>query len=162
MKKLRCKKGITLTEMLCVLLVLTLIGVTLVTGVQFAVEAFTQSVARSEAKILCSTLSAAIKDELRYAGSVSGTGGNFTYFSNSSSGGGSYFTDTDGIVKIVNGENTVRDLVSKSAYTYGAKAALTVTYNNTTNTFTVKLDIYNKGKLQETSHFEVERLKENP
>ncbi len=160
MKKLRCKKGVTITEMLCVLLVLALIGVTLVTGVDFAMKTYSKTLARSEARILCSTISAALKNELRYAGAMELKGTDFSYFSQSNGDKTRLEVSDDGIIQLVSASKT-KDLVSASAYTYGAKAELTVTYDQTKNIFTVDLKIIGQNTTLAAGNFEVERLKES-
>ena len=60
MKKLRNQKGLTLTEMLCTVIIVLLFS-SLV-----AVRSFRISMADSQAQELCSTLTTAISDKLRY------------------------------------------------------------------------------------------------
>lgn len=66
MKKLRSRSGMTLTETLCSLVVLLLISALLTVGTRFAVRTYQESMAVSQAQVLCSTLTAAISDKLRY------------------------------------------------------------------------------------------------
>jgi len=67
MKRLRSVSGMTLTEMLCSVLVLLLVSALLTVGVSFSVRTYRESMAASEAQMLCSTLTAAISDKLRYS-----------------------------------------------------------------------------------------------
>ena len=74
MKKLRGSRGVTLTETLCTVLIVLLISAMLAVGVRFAVRTYRESMELSETELLCSTLTAAISDKLRYSGDVNGTG----------------------------------------------------------------------------------------
>lgn len=73
-------KGFTLVEMLCTIVIILLISALVVTGVQLGVRSYHRSVSDSEAQVLCSTLTTAISDELRYAGTVHLTGGTRTTY----------------------------------------------------------------------------------
>lgn len=66
MKKLIDRRGMTLTELLCAIVVLLLVSALLVVGVNFSLRTFRDSMATSEAQTLRSTLTAAISDKLRY------------------------------------------------------------------------------------------------
>lgn len=70
MKKLRGSRGVTLTETLCTVLIVLLISAMLAVGVRFAVRTYRESMELSETELLCSTLTAAISDKLRYSGEV--------------------------------------------------------------------------------------------
>ena len=70
MKKLRGRRGVTLTETLCTVLIVLLISAMLAVGVRFAVRTYRESMELSETELLCSTLTAAISDKLRYSGEV--------------------------------------------------------------------------------------------
>ena len=70
MGRLRNKKGMSIVELLSAIAVMLLVTVVLVTGVRLGVKAYTKSVSMSEAQILCTTLTTAVNDELRYAGTV--------------------------------------------------------------------------------------------
>ena len=75
MKKLRSQSGMTLTEMLCALVVLMLISSLLAVGVRFAVQTYRTSMADSQAQMLCSTVTTAIADKLRYCSGVTSEDG---------------------------------------------------------------------------------------
>lgn len=74
MKKLRSRGGMTLTELLCAVVIVFLLSGLLAVGVRFAARAYRQSMAVSQAQVLSSTLTAAVSDKLRYCGSVSPDG----------------------------------------------------------------------------------------
>ncbi len=159
MKKLQCKKGTTVTEMLCVLIVLSLLSAALVVGVQFGVKVFGRCVSHSEANILCSTLSAALKDELRFAGTITGEGTDFQYFSPSIGENTVFVQKNDGYVWIRNSKNE-KTLISTAAYTYGSRAEYTISYIKARNMFAVDLQIKGPGgSVLAENHFEVERLR---
>ncbi len=62
--------GLTLTEMLCCVVILLLVSIGMVNGVSLAVRNYERSLMASESQILCSTLTSVVSDELRYAGPV--------------------------------------------------------------------------------------------
>lgn len=70
MRKLRDRRGITLTEMLCTVLIVLLLTALLVVGIRFAGKTYTESMRLSEAQELCSTLTSVISDKLRFCGTV--------------------------------------------------------------------------------------------
>ena len=66
MKKLRNQNGLTLTEMLCTVIIVLLFSGLVAVGANAAVRSFRVSMADSQAQELCSTLTTAISDKLRY------------------------------------------------------------------------------------------------
>ena len=66
MKKLRNQNGLTLTEMLCMVIIVLLFSSLVAVGANAAVRSFRISMADSQAQELCSTLTTAISDKLRY------------------------------------------------------------------------------------------------
>ena len=66
MKKLRNQNGLTLTEMLCTVIIVLLFSSLVAVGATAAVRSFRISMADSQAQELCSTLTTAISDKLRY------------------------------------------------------------------------------------------------
>lgn len=66
MKKLRNQNGLTLTEMLCTVIIVLLFSSLVAVGTNAAVRSFRISMADSQAQELCSTLTTAISDKLRY------------------------------------------------------------------------------------------------
>ena len=66
MKKLRHQNGLTLTEMLCTVIIVLLFSSLVAVGANAAVRSFRISMADSQAQELCSTLTTAISDKLRY------------------------------------------------------------------------------------------------
>lgn len=82
-KKLNSESGLTLVELLAATAILILLGLLLNTGLQMAMSTYRAITAQSEVELLLSTAVDAIADDLRYARNVSGSGGSFTYFSDS-------------------------------------------------------------------------------
>lgn len=72
-QKLCSRRGMTLTEVLMALLVLSLVTVGVATGVIASMRVYRQATEASDAQMLASTLSTALMDELRYARVVKGT-----------------------------------------------------------------------------------------
>ena len=66
MKRLRNQNGLTLTEMLCTVIIVLLFSSLVAVGANAAVRTYRESMELSETELLCSTLTAAISDKLRY------------------------------------------------------------------------------------------------
>lgn len=60
MNKLRDRRGFTLTELLCAVLIVLLVSALLTVGVRFAGRTYNSSMQLSEAQELCSTLTSVI------------------------------------------------------------------------------------------------------
>ncbi|MDO4516820.1 MAG: prepilin-type N-terminal cleavage/methylation domain-containing protein [Bacillota bacterium] len=73
MKKLWARGGMSLSELLVAILILSLVSLGVAVGVSSAMRVYQQSVELSDAQTLSSTLATAIMDELRFARDVSGT-----------------------------------------------------------------------------------------
>ena len=71
--KLRSRRGMTLTEVLMALLILSLVTVGMAAGIGASLRVYRQATETSDAQMLASTLSTALMDELRYARDISGT-----------------------------------------------------------------------------------------
>ena len=144
MKKLRNQNGLTLTEMLCTVIIVLLFSSLVAVGANAAVRSFRISMADSQAQELCSTLTTAISDKLRYCtveadntvfiqgvGYVKGPAENI-FTVNSDSGqvylGGKKF-------------------LGAYAYPEGLKVKeFSVEYNGTERVFTVKFQIKDRRK----------------
>ena len=70
MNKLRDRRGFTLTELLCAVLIVLLVSALLTVGVRFAGRTYNSSMQLSEAQELCSSLTSVISDKLRFCGTV--------------------------------------------------------------------------------------------
>lgn len=153
--KLKSNSGSSLMEMLCVVGISVLIGAVLIVGLDFATGFYKKTVADSEARILSSTLTTAVTDELRYIGSYeTDPEGRLTGFFSQSCGrltGG--FGSEDGRIVLGSGGD-VHELLSDAAYTNGITADIDVVFDETEGVFKVKLSVFNGEEVIE-SEFEV-------
>jgi len=74
-KKLRSSRGMTLTELLVALMIVSLIGVSLTVGVNGAAQVYRDSTRLYEAETLCGTILTYLEDEFRFARNVRASGG---------------------------------------------------------------------------------------
>ena len=160
MKKLRNQNGLTLTEMLCTVIIVLLFSSLVAVGANAAVRSFRISMADSQAQELCSTLTTAISDKLRYCGSVeeSEEGGVSKIFIQNvgsvAEKGDTFQVDEDGHVTLGG-----KKLLSASAYPRGLKAKeVTLTYNRNTDIFGVTIQITDGSRVLAETEFEVKRL----
>lgn len=156
MKKLRNQNGLTLTEMLCTVIIVLLFSSLVAVGANAAVRSFRISMADSQAQELCSTLTTAISDKLRYCtveadNTVFIQGVGYVYRS-----ADKIFTVNDrGQVYL--GENK---FLGAYAYPEGLKVKdFSVEYNGTERVFTVKFQIEDRRetKLAEAD-FQVKQI----
>ena len=157
MKKLRNQNGLTLTEMLCTVIIVLLFSSLVAVGANAAVRSFRISMADSQAQELCSTLTTAISDKLRYCtvetdhtvflqGVVYVEGAANEIFTLNSDSGQVYL-----------GENK---FLGAYAYPEGLKVKdFSVEYNGTERVFTVKFQIKDRRdtKLAEAD-FQVKQI----
>ncbi len=153
--KIKSKKGFTLVEMLCTVIVLLLITLLMAVGVQLAVRSLRTLVMDSESQVLCSTIRASVSDELRYSGTTTVNGGNISFFSQNYGEGVEYSTNEDG--QILLGGNKI---LSSKSYTYDMKASVTLkSYDSTSKIFSVSVKVTDSdGNLLASSDFQVQRL----
>lgn len=153
-RKLCSPRGATLTEMLCVVVVLLLMTGLLATGAAFTVRAYRSSMADSQAQLLSSTLRTAITDKLRYCGSVEGDkiflqdiGAASTFGLNEN---GEVILDTAGEEK----------LLGSNAYPRGLRVSeLSVRFSASDERFAVSYKVTDStGAVLSTADFEVGRL----
>ena len=151
------RRGFTLVEMLCVIVVVLLVSAAMVTGVSLAVRSYAKSVSFSEAQVLCSTLKTTVSDELRYAGTVQEENGTIGFFSrNYGQKSMTGFTvNEDGQVLLAG-----QKLLPAKAYPYGLRASVDLTsYDSQTRTFCVSIHVTNKdGGIVAQTDFEVQKL----
>lgn len=161
MKKLRGSRGVTLTETLCTVLIVLLISAMLAVGVRFAVRTYRESM-----ELLCSTLTAAISDKLRYSGEVGqnmfiqGVG------TTDSGGGGSFAISDDGEVVIQTTDSEEFRLLGSASYPQGLRVRTTgtgetgfISYSAETGIFTVSFAIADaQGNILKETCFDVKRI----
>ena len=155
MKRLRNQNGLTLTEMLCTVIIVLLFSSLVAVGANAAVRSFRISMADSQAQELCSTLTTAISDKLRYctvetdAVFIQGVG----YVKGPAK---DIFTVKDS-GQVYLGENK---LLGAYAYPEGLKVKdFSVEYNDTERVFTVQFQIEDRRdtKLAE-ANFQVKQI----
>ena len=155
-EKFSGRKGFSLGELLAATLILLLVSQVLAQGVAFAVRMYNESLTRSHSKQLCSSLTAAIETELRYATQITvNKDGDLTgYFSRiygQTTGGFLSINEEDS--KVDKGELAIKTssgyqrLLSSSTYSsYDLKAKVGSTkYVEAENKFTVNLIIYDSN-----------------
>lgn len=167
--KLSDKRGFSLGELLAATVILLLASQVMAQGIGFATRMYNETLSRSHAKQLCSTLTNTIETELRYTTSISTTGMSAdgssqltAYFSPvyGQTLSGFLMVDSDDnevtgapggeiAIRVTDRENQVviQRLVSSASYSsYELKAEVqNVTYNTAVNTFSVTLKINDKN-----------------
>ena len=157
MRNLRDRRGITLTEMLCTVLIVLLLTALLVVGIRFAGKTYTESMRLSEAQELCSTLTSVISDKLRFCGTVTQdeNGGLTQIFIQNVGKGDAFQIGEDGQLALGD-----RHLLGSASYPKGLQVtAFTLRYDASTDIFSVTLEIGDRFRqtLSRTS-FEVKRI----
>lgn len=130
-EKLRSQRGMTLTEVLVALIILSLVTVGIATGVGASLRVYRQATEASDAQMLASTLSTALMDELRYARDISGT--TDPTFTSGTFGENVFFdVDNDGyvVVKTVGNDSEPPKLLSSAVYAKLQIRTAKVTYNS--------------------------------
>ena len=156
MKKLRNQNGLTLTEMLCTVIIVLLFSSLVAVGANAAVRSFRISMADSQAQELCSTLTTAISDKLRYC-TVEADNTVFIQ-------GVGYVKGAADEIFTVNDSGQVylggKKFLGAYAYPEGLKVKdFSVEYNDTERVFTVQFQIKDRRdtKLAE-ANFQVKQI----
>lgn len=157
MGRLRNKKGMSIVELLSSIAVMLLVAAVLVTGVRLGVRAYTKSVSMSQAQVLCSTLTTAVSDELRYAGNIYLDENNeMQKFFVSGKGLGTFGSDSEGHVTFAG-----KPLLGKASYPYGLKAEVTVNMDGSEKIFNAEVKVMSKNNnVLSGSTFQVKPLNE--
>lgn len=175
-KKLSGRQGFSLGELLAATIILLLASQVMAQGIAFGARMYNQSLTRSHAKQLCSTLTNVIETELRYTTAISTDvagelnsyfsptyGQTYSNFGAIDEKGKEITSVTQGgeiAIKISTDDNKViwQRLISSASYSsYGLKARVTsVKKENGKNLFHVILDISDKdGNKLITNEFDV-------
>ena len=156
MGRLKNNKGMSIVELLSAIAVMVLVTAVLVTGVRLGVKAYIRSVSMSEAQMLCTTLTTAVSDELRYAGTIKiAADGKVSFFSQKGQDS-SFKQDEKGHVLLAD-----KPLLSDAAYPYGLKAEVTV--NMVNNIFNAKVEAKSKtDNVLSVNEFQVKPIRNNP
>lgn len=155
MKKLRNQNGLTLTEMLCTVIIVLLFSSLVAVGANAAVRSFRISMADSQAQELCSTLTTAISDKLRYC--TVETDAVFIQCVGYVKGPADEIFTVNDSGQVYLGENK---LLGAYAYPEGLKVKdFSVEYNDTERVFTVQFQIEDRRdtKLAE-ANFQVKQI----
>ena len=156
MKKLRNQNGLTLTEMLCTVIIVLLFSSLVAVGANAAVRSFRISMADSQAQELCSTLTTAVSDKLRYC-TVEADNTVFIQGVGYVKGPAKDIFTVKDSGQVYLGENK---LLGAYAYPEGLKVKdFSVEYNGTERVFTVKFQIEDRRetKLAE-AYFQVKQI----
>lgn len=160
MKKLCDRRGFTLTELLCAVLIVLLISALLLVGIRFAGRTYNSAMKLSEAQELCSTLTSVISDKLRFCGTVTqdengGVTQIFIQNIGSVEGQGEAFQISD------KGQLLLGDspLLSGGAYPRGLRVRnVSLSYHSDTEVFTVVLQVGDAQDVLSETTFDVQRL----
>lgn len=151
-RKLRSRRGMTLSEVLTAVLVLGLLTAAIAAGTASAAKVYHRSVAASEAQNLVDTLTDTLSEELRYARNIRVLEDNSVVFDSETFGSGvSVLNDgTAGVVMIgtKNADGTVKkscELISSKVYTSGLQAKVDLTYEKTTSLFQMTITVTAAG-----------------
>ena len=152
MNKLRDRRGFTLTELLCAVLIVLLVSALLTVGVRFAGRTYNSSMQLSEAQELCSTLTSVISDKLRFCGTV--TPGADGSLGSVEGEGAAFQVDADGQLTL----GSTR-LLSSAAYPRGLRVRdVSLRYDSASGIFTVTLQVGTVDSTLAETSFEVRRL----
>ena len=159
MKKLRNQNGLTLTEMLCTVIIVLLFSSLVAVGANAAVRSFRISMADSQAQELCSTLTTAISDKLRYC--TVDTARQKIFFQDL--GYVEYTGDNPMSVFAVNRDGQLelnkKRFLGKAAYPQGLKIGDGFSIKFKDNIFTVSFRIINReGTTMASADFQVKRI----
>lgn len=149
-KKLRCRRGLTLTETLTALGIFAIFSVVLMYGVTAAWKVYSKAVVASEARTLQSTLNQALSDELRYAENIRTVDGKVVYDSEVFGAEVSVTVSSEGRIQI-GVEESPKDLLGEKTYTSGLKVKedAKIAYDETKGVFTVELTITQEAFLKD-------------
>ncbi len=150
MKKLRSKRGLTLTEALAALAVFCILSIAILYGTASALRVYRKGMVAAEAQTLSATLSQGLSNELRYARNLQvGEDGTLLTFDSDKFGTGVHFQSKDGRIQAVSGSNTY-DLLGEKAYTSGLGASVVISYDKDKGIFSLSLTVSNDLVEQKT------------
>ncbi len=160
MKKLRNIRGLTMVELLCCILILLLSSALVALGANLAIRTYRECMESSEAQVLCSTLTTAISDKLRYCGSVTeSTDGGFSQIfiqnvGNVEGEGEAFQIAEDGTVTLGSAK-----LLGSGVYPRNLKVSkLEMSYASRVFTVTLEIADQNGNVLAKNEGFQVKRI----
>lgn len=157
----------SLGELLCAVLILTLVSGGMASAVSLGVRQYQQSMRMSEAKVLCSTLETVLRSELAYTTEIKMSGINVTQFQSQNfaieKNLSTLMTDAEnssdyGHIILANCDNTgeFMNVLGKGAYTNGLLAKVdSFTYNTSNHCFTLRLSVGDSSQTYATREFQV-------
>ena len=159
MKKLRNQKGLTMVEMLATVVIVLLFSGLVAVGADAGVRSFRTSMADSQAQELCSTLTTALSDKLRYC--TVDIEGKKIFFEDL--GYVEYTGDNPMSVFAVNNDGQLelnkKRFLGKAAYPEGLKIGDGFSIEFKDNIFTVSFQIINReGTAMASADFQVKRI----
>lgn len=155
MNKLRDQKGLTMVELLVTVVIVLLFSGLVAVGADAGVRSFRTSMADAQAQELCSTLTTALSDKLRYCTVENDP--NRIFFQDVG-----YVDGTIDSVFSVNGDGQLelnkKRFLGKAAYPQGLKInSFSISFAD--NTFTVSFQIINReGIAMASADFQVKRI----
>lgn len=159
MKKLRSNNGMTLIELLVAILIILLSTAAVGVGVRLAMNSYRSCMEASQAQMLCSTLTTDMSDKLRFCGTVEAAddGTVKKIFIQNFGDEGGYFSIDSETGRLKFGD---KDVIGSGAYPRGLKLKnLSMSYNKSTNIFSVSFDIVNGNDEKILSQaFEVKKI----
>lgn len=161
MQKLRNNHGVTLMELVCTILIMLLSTAAVTVGLGAALKTYRNCMEASEAQMLCSTLSTAISDKLRYCGTVR-VEGDGTLSQIFIQNYGKVDADEKAL-RVEDGKIMLGDakLVGSGVYPRGLKvSAFELAYAEKTGIFTITLRISDSdgNTLAENNNFQVKKI----
>ena len=138
LKKAVSKRGFSLSELLVVLLIMTITSMAIAVGISSAASSYRKVRAGAESSILCSTLAAELSDALRYATDIKSGSGETAVFTHLRYGQNVSVSTTNGRVYVGN-----KDVLSDNVYTE-LNASAAATYNGSYFTLVIKVFDFDK------------------
>ena len=156
MNKLRDQKGLTMVELLVTVVIVLLFSGLVAVGADAGVRSFRTSMADAQAQELCSTLTTALSDKLRYCTVENDP--NRIFFQDVG-----YVDGTIDSVFSVNGDGQLelggKRFLGKAAYPQGLKIKNDFSISFADNTFTLSFQIINReNTTMASADFQVKRI----
>lgn len=166
----RIKKGFTLVELLCTIVILLLVSAAVNVGIHLAVQNYASSITNSEAHVLCGTVGDLVCDELRFGSNYTWEGEELIFTSRNIAN--RKFVVADGQVSLsysdaaLAKDSTLKPekLLPSKAYPNGLSVDLTLTLTqNGTDIVSVQVVVRDsKGNVQAERITEIKSLNQQP
>ena len=164
----RIKKGFTLVELLCTIVILLLVSAAVNVGIHLAVQNYASSITNSEAHVLCGTVGDLVCDELRFGSNPTWEKEGLIF--NSRNIASRKFVVENGQVFLsysdaaLSGDLTLKPekLLPSKAYPNGLSVELTLTPNGTDIVSVQVVVRDSKGNVQAERITEIKSLNQQP